>query len=536
MKRLGLLMFCLASIRCGGSRDAGILTLTPAQSSLSAGGKQAFLARGSAGPWTWTLFPAELGTLEFEGDAATYTAPSVLTANQLVQVTVDSGGQTVSAHIALMKDSARADAGVVEVGTLSVVITAPEAGEVPSVRVTGPGEPRVLTHTTSFLTPAGLYDISANFVTSPDPIVGFGFAANVSSSAAQISARTPIEVGVDYQRVPGTGHFWVPRATAGVIDGYSSRDLDGGSAGPSVSLSLLMADGGIAKGPEALAFDRAGNLWVAIGDEGATPSALMMVATQALNDGGSVSPAVTILSTDVNVADAGTIASLDFPTSLAFDSSGNLWVGTCGNTGSVSMYSAPSLGHSGPVSPTIFWQGSALRCVTYLQFDPSGNLWVATCPSTATSGAVQVFGLSKLGSATLPSATASLFTDGTTFVCPSALGFTPSGNAWVASLKNPRGLVSLSYEADAGTLQAGTQVTGVNDGGTQVFAWPSSLSFDNSGTAWVLDYSQKRLQSFDSAQLSASGEVQPKLSLPIDGLDFAQTAFDPPPRGAGLYP
>lgn len=102
--------------------------------------------------------------------------------------------------------------------------------------------------------------------------------------------------------------------------------------------------------PRAIAFDGAGNLWLA----DATGKLLEFAAAD-LAMSGTPTPKVTITATAVVTLD-GIAMSLDFPEGLAFDPAGNLWVANLesDNAGSLAEFTPAQLASSGNPSPAVF--------------------------------------------------------------------------------------------------------------------------------------------------------------------------------------
>ena len=102
--------------------------------------------------------------------------------------------------------------------------------------------------------------------------------------------------------------------------------------------------------PRALAFDGSGNLWIC----DATSNALFEFAAASLGASGSLTPTVTITATPVATI-GGTTMSLDGPDGLAFDPGGNLWVSNLlsDNAGSIAEFTTGQLGSSGNPSPAV---------------------------------------------------------------------------------------------------------------------------------------------------------------------------------------
>ncbi len=151
----------------------------------------------------------------------------------------------------------------------------------------------------------------------------------------------------------------------------------------------------------------------------------------------------------------GTSATaFDFPTSISFDSSGNLWVADqsnnrvlmFANTGStISNTASVVIGQPDFTSRSTGTSATALGLPTSISFDSSGNLWVAD----QSNNRVLMFARSG----TTISSTASIvigqpdFTTGTSGTTstklfdPTSISFDSSGNLWVADFGNDRVLM-----------------------------------------------------------------------------------------------
>lgn len=122
--------------------------------------------------------------------------------------------------------------------------------------------------------------------------------------------------------------------------------------------------------PRAIAFDGAGNLWLA----DATGKLLEFVAAD-LAMSGTPTPKVTITATAVVTQD-GIALSLDFPEGLAFDPAGNLWVANLDsdNAGSLAEFTPAQLASSGNPSPAVFLDsdifGTNIHLPALLTFGP----------------------------------------------------------------------------------------------------------------------------------------------------------------------
>lgn len=133
-----------------------------------------------------------------------------------------------------------------------------------------------------------------------------------------------------------SGSLWVSDNVLHVVRKYTSAQLaTSGSPLPDVVLSATDLS---LVNPAGLAFDAAGNLWVAnIGGR-----TLAAFSPQKLDRTASPVPDVLITANG---------ESLAVPVSLAFDAEGNLWV--VGGGGALTKFSQASLGTSGPAVPAL---------------------------------------------------------------------------------------------------------------------------------------------------------------------------------------
>jgi hypothetical protein len=102
--------------------------------------------------------------------------------------------------------------------------------------------------------------------------------------------------------------------------------------------------------PRAIAFDGTGDLWLAD-----ATGKLIEFAAADLGMSGTLTPKVIITATPVVTLD-GIALSLDFPEGVAFDPAGNLWVANLesDNAGSLAEFTASQLASSGSPSPAVF--------------------------------------------------------------------------------------------------------------------------------------------------------------------------------------
>jgi sugar lactone lactonase YvrE len=197
------------------------------------------------------------------------------------------------------------------------------------------------------------------------------------------------------------------------------------------------------EGPNAIAFDAAGDLWAT----SFTGSVVEFKANQ-LTSTGSETPAVTL---------TGATATWG----LSFDAAGDLWVGDYGD-GDVLGYTPSQLTTSGSSASAIVLSG--FNSPKFPTFDAKGDLWVAQ----ATTGTVNEFTPGQLTSSGTPTAAVTL--SSSNFGSPFGLAFDTSGDLWVADYGSnelykftPSQLTSSGAPTPAASLQGTTNFSGPTD-------------------------------------------------------------------------
>ncbi len=197
-------------------------------------------------------------------------------------------------------------------------------------------------------------------------VLGFSSTANGNAKPSVKLTRTTGSPTAFNAAFDAAGNLWVALGTSNKIVEFSAAQLAaGGSQAPSVVLTGVTT-------PRALAFDGAGDLWVAVGQTGSTlQEAIVKLTPAELKASGHVAPPVTLKST------GGPTASIAHPQGLAFDAGGDLWV-TNGMGSTVAEFSSPQLAASGSPVPKVVLQVAShtFDFPTGLAFDAAGNLWV----------------------------------------------------------------------------------------------------------------------------------------------------------------
>jgi sugar lactone lactonase YvrE len=268
--------------------------------------------------------------------------------------------------------------------------------------------------------------------------------------------------------------------------------------------------------PEGLAFDSQGNLWVA------DPGYYRVVEFKAPFSNGEA--ASTVLGQDNFTAkdfpnepscpptcNEPTAATLNDPTDVAFDHSGNLWVADRSDD-RISEFTAPfSNGQAATLwvggGCSIFGAVLAANCMSvtdFIAFDHSGMLWV----SDTGNGRVLGFPspLTKNESATVVLGEPDFMTTfGVTvnatqsnLVTPEGIGFDSSGNLWVA-----------------------------DDGLNRVLGFPAS-------TTGVTSTTSSTSQSSTTTPVSSTTSFQQTSALPSTTSTSAQTTSSPTSSSGGI--
>jgi streptogramin lyase len=316
---------------------------------------------------------------------------------------------------------------------------------------------------------------------------------------------------VDYQQRAGTGLLWVPSEIDELIAGFDVSQLSGSSA----DAPATTVNGGT---PWAgLAFDGQGNAW--LGSE--NPGGLLMLTPAQLASGGAPTPTVTITSDGNSVLDVR---------GLAFDSNGNLWV-TNNDNSRLEMFTPSQLANDGSPTPTIIIQddgGGSLTAAMSLAFDPSGNLWVGNYGGNTVVG----FSPAQLTVSSAPTPFATLSDNGGSLSAVRYITFDVAGNLWVSN--STTDTISMFTPSQQVTGAPVPSVTLTGDG-THLDG-PEGMAFDNSGNMWVANFVINTVERLTPAQLAVSGS--PVTGVVLSGapsIDFSQISFYPPPEGLPIH-
>jgi sugar lactone lactonase YvrE len=334
-----------------------------------------------------------------------------------------------------------------------------------------------------------------------------GFAAQISSAGPN-GLNTPRSPVFD-----SSGNLWVVDEGNSRILGFKPPFSNHMSASMVIgqpnfsSNSSSTSQRGLSL-PFAIAFDSAGNLWVAD-----TYNHRVLQFTAPLANGMAAS--VVIGQTDFSTNLIATTAnSLVYPTGVAIDSSGGLWVSDFSNSRVLrftppftnGMAASLVIGHQ---DYTSYAFGTAPNKFAYpvgVTFDASGSLWVTDSNNNRTLGFVPPFKIGMNASLVIGR---SSFTESSNCVVsqssicfPDGIAFDSSGNLWVADGLNGR---ILGFAPPFATGMKASFVLGQQDfesigGGTsENKMWPTTLTFDQTGNLWVGDTVNSRILKFASS-------------------------------------
>jgi sugar lactone lactonase YvrE len=227
--------------------------------------------------------------------------------------------------------------------------------------------------------------------------------ASAGSPAATVSVD-----GRPTQGPPGpiaidpTGNVWVATTTGQISEYLYGQLLLGTTTGPGGSKFLL--PGTPPATPLAMAFDPAGDLWIAVtGEVVEYPAAGLPTGT-------------SINTVSVPELAAG-------PAGMAFDNLGNLWIASSASGAIIQLTSARLIPGSGDTTNIVATTGSPVVAPV---LDPSGRLWVVTTANTILGYSAQQ--TTSFSSTTTPSQTVTINASG----APSAAAFDNSQDLWIA--------------------------------------------------------------------------------------------------------
>jgi hypothetical protein len=494
----------------GGTGDA--LRIIPALATVYAGSSPIdfrAVPPSGGGAVSWSLVGP--GTLSFPGALiARYTPPS--------DAAVDIG-VVLTARLSAPSQTARADILVRRpVGTLTLAVSIPPgSGLVPTIIVTGPGGFARTFRASQTLPslPIGTYRADARTELVAGSIVTTAYVPHVVGSPAVVAAGGTARIEVTYAARQGSGHLWLNDGIASRLDGYSGAQL--ASSGTVTASIQIEQTGGFGA---ALGGD--GDLWVA-----SDPFTLSKYAAAHLERGAHP---------DVRLGRGTRGGVLDYPSGLAFDSGGNLWLASNPPPGPdtnrrILKFSASALRVSDPdPTPEVALYSMTSWYPVSLAFDRAGNLWLADF----TNDRLVKFTPNQLASSGAPAPTTviSNVSSGYPLSSPIDLAIDADGDLWVSNLSVGHPTDLFMYTATQ--AQAGGSPNPAIRLGRPTLPSVRGIAFDATGGAWMAV--PGGLARLSHAQLFGGGAPPPQIFVQDRSILFATSLlFDPPPAGVPLY-
>jgi len=400
------------------------------------------------------------------------------------------------------------------------------------------------------------------------PPIGFGLQPAVIVNGVRIPFNLPTAPFVCLKCV--TAAFWqdatnyyvrvqIHFSTDTIEIGFQTPNFKNGQPasavlgqGDFVSKDYYVCENCLAA-PHSLAFDSSGNMWVADSASNrvvkfSPPFASAMNATIAIGQ-------PDLLTSNYSV----TQSSFYDPVSVAFDSAGNMWVADYANSRviefkapfSTGMQASIVIGHPTFTNSSYAYTGnSGLDGPTAIAFDSSGNLWVSDLARIMEFS--PPFSNGMAASLVIGQANFTSYQSGTTSTLlrgPSSIAFDAAGNLWVADTPNNR---TLEFAPPFSTGMAASIVLGQTSftatqncsASQSSMCSPVGVAFDSSGNLWVTDSLANRVLEFTppfSSGMEAALVIgQPDFTSSVGGLSsgalsltyngtyaYANAAFDP---------
>jgi hypothetical protein len=312
----------------------------------------------------------------------------------------------------------------------------------------GATAPHVSINSAVFGTPQGVaFDPNGNlWVLDPAGMInGAATPALFEFSAAQLAAlatdnapdpvatitsaflKTPRQAVID-----ALGNAWITDPGANAVVIYTAAQL--AQTGTNAIPPAVLMTSGQFNGPSGIAFDSAGDMWIAnnglsaaAADQfggGTTIVELIAAHLPALPEMGT---STLVVVSDATLSDNGQ-TSIQSPWALAFDQSGNLWTSNS-QTSSLAAFAKANLVTGSPnptviISPATLSGNPALDQPHGICFDDVGNLAAVSEAGGARAYAVSFYGASQLATGT-PTPSAFIEGDATTLNAPEGCAFGP---------------------------------------------------------------------------------------------------------------
>ncbi len=318
-------------------------------------------------------------------------------------------------------------------------------------------------------------------------------------------ATTPISTPPDLSQQDG---LWTVSGSPAAILRLDSTQLS--DTGQRDAATTVTTPSASLKTLAGVAFDAAGNLWVATDDD----SVLLAFAPGALASSGSKAASTVITPTP---------GSLSGPIGLAFDSRQRLWVVNHQNATLVRFDPAQRAAGGAQVPAVVL---SVRGTPVAIAFDAAGSLWV----SDNQFHVIYKYTAAQLAASGSPSP-AFVLTAADSLVNPTGLAFDAAGNLWVAN-NGRSNLLAFTPAQLAGIGPPEPHVVISSTRGS--LSIPIGLAFAEDGSLWVAGGTGV-MTKFAPASLGASGAPAPSVRVKVrDHVLFWSVALWPKPAGLPL--
>ncbi len=216
-----------------------------------------------------------------------------------------------------------------------------------------------------------------------------------------------------------SGNLWIANLDSDTLVEYTPSQL--ASSGDPIPAVTISSAGSSLEAPGSVAFDASGDLW-ALNESGST---LVEYTPGQLASSGDPTPAVTISTNGSSIHD---------PYGFAFDSSGDLWVSNLSSS-TIVEFTPSQLAASGDPTPavTISSNASSLDDPSGVAVDASGDLWVT---NTSNDTLVE-FTPSQLAASGDPTPAVTISSNASSLDGPYSLAFDAAGDLWVPNFDAP---------------------------------------------------------------------------------------------------
>ncbi|HUY25889.1 MAG TPA: kelch repeat-containing protein [Candidatus Binataceae bacterium] len=290
------------------------------------------------------------------------------------------------------------------------------------------------------------------------PLTGDGnLAPSLRIAGPDTGINGPEGVAAD-----AAGNIYVANSTSGTVTVYPAAS--NGDAAPSNTISAPSLTG-----PAGIALDSSANIYVVNNAQSVTPSVQIFAA----GSNGGAAP-MTIIQ--------GANTHLDQPTAITLDTSGNLYVLNSGSSGQPSITAYPA-GSTGDAAPSLIITGSSTGLSGNewgIAVDGGGDIFVPSEGPQGNTPGILMFAAGDTGNVA-PVATIS---GGSTALSPLGLALDAQGNIFASNrgLSGAVGSVTVYPPGSRGDVSPLAAISGSN---TQLSSSPYALFVSRGGTPVV---------------------------------------------------